>query len=212
MDIQPVFNEKKPVANMCAYLGKSEDTCSSAMKQALKVSIENKCSNYEQMKAIARAYSSNRERSVQEAVYHCLPELWLPKLFPGAIYPNTNIPEKRFRVLRSQKEIGDLPDDSNDILKRNILDRYVDRVDESFCNVQYGVLNKFCYAEYLRFYHIVPSANENNWQPMELKDELLEVNSPPAGYPIVISLMSSKEKMKCRKLPSAFRYFTPNKN
>ena len=59
MDIQPVFNEKKPVANMCAYLGKSEDTCSSAMKQALKVSIENKCSNYEQVKAIARAYSSN---------------------------------------------------------------------------------------------------------------------------------------------------------
>ena len=29
------------------------------MKQALKVSIENKCSNYEQMMAIARIYSSN---------------------------------------------------------------------------------------------------------------------------------------------------------
>ena len=47
---------------MCAYLSKSEDTCSSAMKQAIKVSIENKCSNYEQMKAIARIYSSNREK------------------------------------------------------------------------------------------------------------------------------------------------------
>ena len=46
---------------MCAYLSKSEDTCSNAMKQAIKVSIENKCSNYEQMKAIARIYSSNRE-------------------------------------------------------------------------------------------------------------------------------------------------------
>ena len=58
----------------------------------------------------------------------------------------------------------------------------------------------------------MPSANENHWQPLELKDELLEVNSPAARYPIVISLMSSKKKMKCRKLPSVLRYFTPNKN
>ena len=93
-----------------------------------------------------------------------------------------------------------------------MLDRYVDRPDESFCNGCYGVLNKFCYAEVLRFYYIVPSENENDWQPMELKGELLEVNSPAAGYPIVISLMSSREKMKCRKLLSVLRYFTPNKN
>ena len=64
MDIQPAFNEKRAVTYMCAYLSKSEDTCSSAVKQALKVSNENKCSNSEQMKAIARAYSSKRECSV----------------------------------------------------------------------------------------------------------------------------------------------------
>ena len=93
-----------------------------------------------------------------------------------------------------------------------MLDRYVDRPDERFCNGRYGVLNKFCYAEFLRFYYIVPSSNENDRQPMELKDELLEVNSPATRYPIVISLMSSKEKMKCRKLPSVLRYFTTNKN
>ena len=47
---------------------------------------------------------------------------------------------------------------------------------------------------------------------MELKDELLEVNSPATGYPIVTSMMSSEEKIKCRKLPSILRLFTPNKN
>ena len=150
--------------------------------------------------------------NVQEAVYHCLPELWLPKVFPGVIYANTNIREKRFRVLRSQNEIGDLPDDSNDIFKRNMLDRYVDRPDKNFCNGCYGLLKKFCYAEFLRFYYIVPLANGNDWQLMELKYELLEVNSPATAYPIVISFMPSKEKMKCRKLPSILRYFTPNKN
>ena len=77
MNIKLVFNEKKVIANMCAYLGKSGDTCSHAMKQALKLSIENKCNNYEQMKTIVCAYSSNRKCFVQEAVYQCLPELWL---------------------------------------------------------------------------------------------------------------------------------------
>ena len=89
-----------------------------------------------------------------------------------------------------------------------MLDRYLDRTDESFCNGRYGVLNKNCYAEFLRFYYIVPSTNENDWQPMEL----LEVNSPATRYSIVISLTPSKEKMKCRKLPSILRYFTPNRN
>ena len=59
MDIQPVSNEQNTVAYMCAYLTKSN-----AMKQALKVSIENNCGNHEQVKAIAHAYSSSRERSV----------------------------------------------------------------------------------------------------------------------------------------------------
>ena len=72
MDIQPVFNEHKAVAYMCAYLSKSEESCSYAMKQALEISIEHKENRYEQMNAIAQAYVSNWEYSVLEAVYHCL--------------------------------------------------------------------------------------------------------------------------------------------
>lgn len=43
------------------YLSDSEDKYSNAVKQALNVSIENNCGNYEQIKAIALAYSSNQE-------------------------------------------------------------------------------------------------------------------------------------------------------
>ena len=67
---------------MCAYLSKTEDSCSNAMKQALTESIEKRQNNFDQMQAIAHAYASNQECSVQEAVYHCLPELWLRKVFP----------------------------------------------------------------------------------------------------------------------------------
>ena len=66
---------------------------------------------------------------MQEAVYHCLPELWFRKVFPAVIYGNINIPEKRFRVLRSQKEIGDLPDDRNEShMKAFVMDVMVYRI------------------------------------------------------------------------------------
>ena len=97
MDIQPVFNEHNAIAYICEYLSKSEESCSYVIKQPLKISIENE-ENYEQMNAIAQTYAFNQECSVQEAVYHCLPELWLRRVFPGVIYANTNIPEKHCKI------------------------------------------------------------------------------------------------------------------
>ena len=75
-----------------------------------------------------------------------------------------------------------------------MLDGYADRPDESFCNGRYDVMNKFCYAEFVRFHYIASSENENDRQPMELKDRMLEVNSPAISYPTVIPLMTSKEE------------------
>ena len=56
------------------------------MKQTLRKSLEKSQNNFDQMRAIAYAYASNRKCSVQEAVYHCLPELWLRNFFSGVIY------------------------------------------------------------------------------------------------------------------------------
>ena len=206
MDIQSALNEHKAISYMCAYLSKSEETCSQAMKHALRESIEKKQGNYEQMCAVAHAYASNREFSVQEALCHGLPELWLRKIFPGVIYANTNLPEKRSKMLRSQEQISQLPDE------RNILDRYMDRPDKLFCNGHYAVLSDFCYAEFLRYYYLAPHIEENNRQPVELSDEILENSFPDQVYPPVIPLMPSKDKLKCRKVQSVVRFFTANKN
>ena len=75
IDIQPVCNYCKAITYMCSYLSKEEDECSQAMKQAFKETLEKGGSYYEQMKTIAHAYSSKRECSLQEAVYHIMPEL-----------------------------------------------------------------------------------------------------------------------------------------
>ena len=64
MDIQPVFNQYKAVTYMCKYLSKSEDECSKAMK--LDEARNSNSDKFQQMFKIAKAYSSNRECSVQE--------------------------------------------------------------------------------------------------------------------------------------------------
>ena len=96
LDIQPVFNHYKAVAYMCSYLSKSEDECSQAMSQAVKEAFEHNLDNYQQMKSVAHSYVNKRECSIQECVYHILPGQWLRKTFPGVIFANSNVPEKRY--------------------------------------------------------------------------------------------------------------------
>ena len=81
-----------------------------------------------------------------------------------------------------------------------MLDRYMDRPDQLFCN------GHLCCAECAL--HI----KENDWQPVEFSDEILENNFPDQVYLPVIPLMSSKNKLKCRKVPSVLRFFILNKN
>ena len=162
MDIQPVFNEYKAIAYMCAYLSKSEVTCTAAMRQALNESVESKKSNYNQMRTNAHAYATNRECSLQEAVFHILPEVWLRKIFPGVIFANSSTPDRRYKIFRNEEEMSELSVDSTDVFKRNMLDRYIDRSNVTFANGRYTALDKFYYAEFLRYYYLLHPKHEND--------------------------------------------------
>ena len=197
MDIQPVFNHYMAITYMCAYLSKTEDECSRAMNQAAKKAYENNLDIYQQMRSVANAYSLNREVSVQEAVYLIMLELWLRKVFSGVQYANNNLPEKRYRMCLSEDEIKALPDDSTDIFKQNMIDRYVDRSNSLFANGKYAILDSFCFAEFLRYYCLAPKGIENDCQPEKLDDQVTEVIHADSGYPKLISLMSSPDKLKC---------------
>ena len=86
--------------------------------QPLKDPTEKLQINFEQMRELDHAFASKRECSVQQAVYHCLLELWIREVFPGVIYANSSLPEKRFKMLQSKEEISCLPDESDDIFKK----------------------------------------------------------------------------------------------
>ena len=66
---------------MCGYFPKAEDETSEAMKQAAKEASVSRKSNFEKMRAVARAYFTKCECFVQEAVSLLMAELWLQKHF-----------------------------------------------------------------------------------------------------------------------------------
>ena len=112
IDIQPVFDYYKAVTYMFSYLSKQEHEYFRAMKQAFNESLERSAESCEQMNSTAHPYVSNRECSPHKVVYQVMPELWLRKVFPGVLYVNSNIPEKRVRMMLNEKEIFEIPEDS----------------------------------------------------------------------------------------------------
>ena len=76
------------------------------------------------MKSVAHADVSKCECSLQEAVYQVMPEIWLRKVSPGVLYANSNIPEKRVRMILCKNEVFESPEDSTDIYKRNMVSRH----------------------------------------------------------------------------------------
>ena len=147
------------------------------MKQAATKTVENNMHHHDTMKTVAKAYLSNREYSVQEAVYPILPELKLRRVFPAVYFFNTNLPEGKVQVLLPEKELSKLPDNSSNIFKRSNIDRYVERPSATFCNGKYNVLNDFCYAELLAYYTLENKLNKTcKYQPDELLNTLIENN------------------------------------
>ena len=65
------------------------------MKQAVQEIKYQKLSAMEAMKKLAYSFICSGQMSVQEAVYICLPKLWLRKCQSGVLYFNTYVPNER---------------------------------------------------------------------------------------------------------------------
>ena len=69
--------------------------------------------------------------------------------------------------------IFELPEGSNKIFKRNVVDRYIDRPNKTSSDGKFLVLDALCFAEFSRCYYLTsnPKYKENDYQPEELDDE-----------------------------------------
>ena len=101
----------------------------------------------EGLRKIGAAFLSSREVSSQECVYRCMPELWLRKIFPRTVFVNTDLPDKRVRVAKTQQELEELDDESTDIFKSNIIERYKLRP------TSIAAVSDLCLAEFAAYYY-----------------------------------------------------------
>ena len=141
-DIQPAFNHYKAISYMYTYL-----SISHSVQEAFKDAFSKNLDNYNQMKFIGHTYTNNREFSVQEFVYHALPGQWFSR----------NIPENYFRVFLKEEEISELSENFQDIVRRNMLDRYKNCPNSSFANGKYASIDSRCYSEFLRYCYLTQS-------------------------------------------------------
>ena len=91
-------NHYKSVAYMCAYFSISEDEASEVMKHVRMEVTKETLNVFDEMQAISKAFGTKIECFVQEAVYPIVPELWFRKRFPRVVFPNSNLPEDKYRV------------------------------------------------------------------------------------------------------------------
>ena len=212
VDLQPVFNHYKCITYVCSYFTKDETECSQAIVNAAKEAKSSNMNVRDGLKKIGAAFLSKREVSAQECVYRCMPELWLRKIFPGTVFVNTNLPEKRVCVTKTKNELDELDDDSTDIYKSNIIERY------SLRPKAIPAVDKLCLAQFAAFYYMdyrTDYAETNDSQPDVLNDNLLESHNLTEDreqcIPPKIKLMNKNEYMKSRKVKRVLRYHTPNK-
>ena len=126
------------------------------------------------------------------------------KGFPGVLYVNSNILEKRVRMMLSKKETAELPEDSPDIYKRNMMNRYMIRPHDA-------LFKQLCYALFIKRYQLLTKAFENNSQPEELVDKLVETNhSTSSSYPKLL-ILSTGERLHYHQVELILRYHVPNK-
>ena len=212
VDLQPVFNHYKCITYVCSYFTKDETECSQAIANAAKEARSSNMNIRDGLKKIGAAFLSTREVSSQECVYRCMPELWLRKIFPKTVFVSTDLPERRVRVTKTQNELDQLDDDSTDIYKSNIIERYSLRPRGIPC------VDKLCLAKFAAYYYKdyrTDDADTKDSQPDVLNDELLESHHSNEHsedrLPVKIKLLNKNEYMKCRKVQAVIRYHTPNK-
>ena len=211
VDLQPVFNHYKCITYVCSYFTKDETECSQAIMNAAKEAKKENLSVRDSLKRIGGAFLSTREVSSQECVYRCMPELWLRKIFPATVFVSTDLPEKRVRIAKSPEELDELDNESTDIFKSNIIDRYTLRPQ---CIPS---VDRLCLAEFAAYYYkeYKKDCQETaDAQPEVLTDDVIELHhncDPDMSPPDKIRLMNTHEVMKCRKVKAVIRYHKPNK-
>ena len=119
-----------------------------------------------------------------------LRELWLRKCQPGVMFLSTNFPHERIRLLKTEKELLEMPEDSKDIYQSGIIDRPT--------TGKFSALKNLCLAEFATMYCKKISYDDNDFQSNNLPYPIDKNDIKLMEFPKLIKLSASGEILSRR--------------
>lgn len=137
-----VLEEYGVASYIVNYISKVEAGLSKLLREAASDVTAGYTNVKEKLRAVANVFINGNLLSSQEAAYHCL-SIPLSKSSRGFVYVNTSPINERVKILKPKNQLEGLADESRDIFKISIFDKYARRPME---------LEEICLADFVAFY------------------------------------------------------------
>ena len=143
---------------VCMYVSKAEpERLKNVLSETIQ-NIPNDASQRKRLSMIGATVLTHRQISNQEAIY-CLGGFKLVRSTRSTVSFSCSKPENRKRILKSQREIAELPESSTNIFQPGIIDYYQNRPnDPSWDNISLATT------------YMVSSKENNSIQKLNLFD------------------------------------------
>ena len=169
IDVQFCTSMWDMVNYLINYATKTEKDVCDAMKDVKNNIMDDDNRNArDKLKSLGNVFIDARSISIQESVIRTTD---MPMKFskPKVIFVPSDMPEERHGMLKSRKDMADLPDSSDDIFMKGYIDRYPSRPDS---------LKDMCYKEFAANFERCSSVTKSN------KDRVIHLKDPSLGLMI----------------------------
>ena len=123
------------------------------------------------------------------------------------MFLSINLSHERIRILKTEKELLEMPEDSKDIYESGIIEKYIDRPTTG----KFSALRNLCLAEFATMFHKKIYYDNNNFLSKYLPDPTDTNDSKLMELSKLINLSASGEILSRRKRKIVLKYHKPNK-
>ena len=195
MDIQFILDPYACLMYCVDYISKSENGMSKLLRDALNELKQGNNTVKQRLRVIANKFLNSSEISAQEAVYHIL-SIPLSISSRSTVFINTNRPENRISMLKSDEILQKLEPDSKDVFVEGLIDMYINRPDE---------MKNVCLADFASLYN-VSKKQTNNVQITENSDDEDVIDNEIDEKVVALKMKNGKGWIKKRTKKKIIRY------
>ncbi|CAF4643347.1 unnamed protein product, partial [Rotaria sp. Silwood2] len=195
MDIQFILDPYACSMYCVDYISKSENGMPKLLREALNELKKGNNTVRERLRVIANKFLNSSEISAQEAVYHIL-SIPLSTSSRSTVFINTNRPENRISMVKSDEVLQKLEPDSKDVFVQGLIDMYINRPEE---------MKNICLADFASLYN-VSKKQTNNVQITENSGDEDVIDNEIDEKSVALKMKNGKGWIKKRTKKKIIRF------